>query len=105
MTRDDLLCENRDLLAYCIQWLERQPYTVMTCHRGGKRGTIKVQTAGLDQLDITLDHSRLASVPIKHGASHVFAKPPGTQRVEVCGLKRGKLMQRRIIDQRVVLDA
>jgi Peptidase family S41 len=105
MTRNDLLCENRDLLARCIAWLERQPYTVMSCVPDKKRGTIDVVTDGLDQLDVTLDHHRLESVQIKDAATHTFARPPGTQRVEVCGLKRGVLKQRRVMDTATMLEA
>lgn len=105
MTRDDLLCENRDLLARCIAWLERQPYSVMSCVRGKKRGTIDVITAGLDQLDVQVDRHRLESVYIKDGETYSFAMPQGTKRVEVRGLKRGDLKQRRIIDKTTVLDA
>jgi len=105
LSRDDLLYGNRDLLAYCIGWLERQRYTVMECHSGKSRETIEVTTKGLDQLDVMLDHHRLESVRIKDGASHTVVKRPGTKRVEVCGLKRGKLKQRRVIDETTVLDA
>lgn len=105
MSRDDLLCGNRDLLAYCIGRLERQPYTVMECHSGKSRGTIEVTTKGLDQLDVMLDHHRLESVRIKDGASHTIIRRADTKRVEVCGLKHGRLKQRRIIDETTVLDA
>lgn len=105
MSRDDLLCGNRDLLAYCIGWLERQRYTVMECHSGKSRDTIEVITNGLDQLDVMLDHHRLESVRIKDGARHTVVKRPGTTRVEICGLKGGKLKQRRVIDETTVLDA
>lgn len=105
MTRNDLLSENRDLLAKCIKWLEQQPYTVMSCVPGKKRGTLDVFTDGLDQLDITFDHHRLESVHIKDGATHNFTKPSGTQRVEVCGRKRGVLKQRRVMDKSTVLEA
>ncbi len=105
MSRDDLLCDNRDLLAYCIRWLERQPYTVMQCHSSRNRDTIEVTTKGLDQLDVMLDHHRLESVRIRDGASYTVGKRPGTKRVEVCGLKGGKLKQRRVIDETTVLDA
>lgn len=105
LSRDDLLYGNRDLLAYCIGWLERQRYTVMECHSGKSRETIEVTTKGLDQLDVMLDHHRLESVCIKDGASHTIVKRPDTKRVEVCGLKRGELKQRRVIDETTVLDA
>ena len=104
VTRDDLLHENRDLIAHCIDWLSRQPYTVMTCKPDDERGTVEVTTEGLDQLDVTFDHHRLASSYVKDG-KHTFERPAGTQRVEVCGLRRGRLAQRRILDDTIVLDA
>jgi hypothetical protein len=103
MTRDDLLYENRDLLARCIGWLRHQPYTVLTCVR--RRGKIDFATQGLDQLDITVGHHRLESVRIQDGAVHTIVKPADNVRVEVCGLRRGVLKQRRVIDARAVLGS
>lgn len=103
ITRDDLLCENRDLIAHCIGWLDKQPYTVMACKPGKKRGTVEVITEGLNQLDVMFDHHRMESLYIKDG-KHTIEKPRGTHRVEVCGLRRGRLTQRRILDNRTVLE-
>jgi hypothetical protein len=104
VTRDDLLHENRDMIAHCIKWLDKQPFTAMSCKPGEKRGTVEVTTEGLDQLDVMFDHHRLESLHIKDGR-HSFKKPVGTHRVEVCGLRRGRLTQRRILDNRTVLDS
>lgn len=103
ITRDDLLFENRDLIARCIRWLEKQPFTVMRCEPGRKRDTIEVQTKGLDQLDVRFDHHQMESLYVKDG-TQILEKPAGTQRVEVCGLRRGKLKQRRVLDKNTVLD-
>jgi len=103
ITRDDLLFENRDLIARCIRWLEKQPFTVMRCEPGKKRGTVEVQTKWLDQLDVRFDHHQMESLYVKDG-THTLKKPVGTQRVEVCGLRRGKLRQRRVLDKNTVLD-
>ena len=103
VSRDDLLHENRDLIAHCIDWLSRQPYTVMKCRTDEKRGIVEVRTEGVDQLDVTFDHRRLASRPVKDGR-HTFEKPAGIRRVEVRGLRRGRLAQRRILDDATVLD-
>jgi hypothetical protein len=97
MTRDDLLHENRDMLARCIDWLVKQRYTVMTCLPGKARRMIDVQTKGLDQLDVKMNDYRLASVRIKDGATYVVTAPKKLHQIEICGLRRGELKQRRVI--------
>lgn len=95
---------NRDLLAHCVRWLAKQPCTVMLVQRDMRRRKIEIATKGLDQLDVRLDARQLASVPLKARDTFTLDVPLGTRRVEVCGLRRGALKQRRVIDQTSVLD-
>lgn len=95
---------NRDLLAHCVRWLAKQPCTVMSVQRDMRRRKIEIATKGLDQLDVRLDARQLASVPLKARDTFTLDVPLGTRRVEVCGLRRGALKQRRVIDQTSVLD-
>ena len=104
MTRDDVMHANRDLLAHCVRWLAKQPYTVMSVQRDGRRRKIEIATQGLDQLDVRLDARQLASVPLRPRDTFTLDVPPGTRRVELCGLRGGTLKQRRVIDKTSVLD-
>jgi hypothetical protein len=96
---------HRDLLAQCVQWLAKQPYTVMSVERDRKRRTIEIATKGLDdQLDPRLVAQQLASVPLGARDTFTLDVPPGTRRVELSGLRRGTLGHRRVIDRTSALD-
>ncbi|MGH9286452.1 MAG: S41 family peptidase, partial [Acidimicrobiales bacterium] len=53
MTRDDLVGDNRDLLAFCGAILTGQPVSGLTVTAGA--GEIEVQTTGLDRIDVFVD--------------------------------------------------
>ena len=53
MTRDDIFQGNRDLMEYCGKILASQPRTRLNVSRS--RGVLKIQTQGLDQLDLYVD--------------------------------------------------
>ena len=76
----------------------------MSVERDRKRRTIEIATKGLDRLDVRLDARQLASVPLRARDTFTLDVPPGTRRVELSGLRRGTLGQRRVIDRTSVLD-
>ena len=53
MTRDDIFHGNRDLMEYCGKILASQPRTRLNVSRS--RGVLKIETQGLDQLDVYID--------------------------------------------------
>ena len=96
MTRADLLEANRDLLAWCIGVLRKQPVTQLDCAIDPARRTLKLTTRNLDQIDISLDGRALASRAASPQSS--VRLPAGTRTIEVLGLRKGELKQRRLID-------
>ena len=97
MTRADLMEGNRDLLAKCVDRLRHQPCTGLTCTLLADKQKLRISTDGLDQIDIRLDHRSLKSRDARDGHPIEVELPAGTQRVEVTGLCKDELKQRRVI--------
>jgi hypothetical protein len=96
-TRDDLLHDNRDLLAKCIAMLRKQPVTFLECEYRKKSGILEVASEGLNQIDIRVDGRSLASMPVADG-THKIRLAGRPRRIEIMGLSRRRLKQRRVLE-------
>jgi hypothetical protein len=84
-SRDDLLHDNRDLLAKCIGMLHKQPVTQFDCDYRKKEGTLSVTMEGLSQIDVKVDGRWLPSMPVADG-THKVPLRVQPRRIEVTGL-------------------
>lgn len=97
MTRADVMESNRDLLAKCVDILRKLPCTGLICTPSKDKKGLTISTEGLDQIDIRFGHRSLASRDVAEGQTIRVDVPSGTRRIEVIGLHKGKLKQRRVI--------
>lgn len=66
MTRRDLLDGNADFLAYCARLLDAEPATAMSI--AWQAPTLRVETAGLDRVDVHADGRPITSLDVPAGA-------------------------------------
>lgn len=95
MTKDDVLCGNRDLIEHCAEILAAQPWTRMNVRQVGR--AIEVETVGLDQLDIFID-GHPAGPPYRiaqDGTHRLKIEAKKKQMVEIAGFAQGSLRQKR----------
>ncbi len=92
MTRDDLLHDNRDLLAFCASQFKGTEVTHLEATRSAS--TLTVVTRGLDLLEVYADSSPVsAAMPISDGRHRIDVPTQAT--VDVIGRVRGEIRQRR----------
>jgi hypothetical protein len=92
MTRDDLLHDNRDLLAFCSSQFKGTEATRLQATRSGS--SLTVVTRGLDLLEVYADSSPVsAAIPISDGRHRIDVPTQAT--VDVVGRVRGEIRQRR----------
>jgi len=97
MTRADVMEGNRNLLAKCVDILRKQPCTGLNFDLSEDRRQLRLNTEGLDQVDVRIDRRALASLDANDETALKIEVPQGTRHVEVSGYKKGDLRQRRVI--------
>ena len=100
MSRDDLLHDNRDMLAALVADLRALPFS--RCHAAIDRAsrTVVVLTKGLDRVDLLADGHPGSSVRITDGQDVSLQYPAGTQTVEIVGFMGDEIRQRRRLSTR-----
>jgi hypothetical protein len=95
MTRDDLLFDNRDLVAACIEDLRNQPFSRLSPAVDTAARTIQVTTAGLDRIDMLVDGHPGTSQPIEGTTPVDLSYPAGAGTIELTGFAGAEVRQRR----------
>ena len=93
MTADDLVENNRDLLAFCGKILAAQPSTALHVTTVGDEAVV-VATRGLDRLDVYVDERPQGWLPVDADETTV-AVPDGWSTIELKGFAGEQLRQRR----------
>jgi hypothetical protein len=92
MTRDDLLKDNCDLLAFCASQFRGTQLSSMKVMRAG--GSVEVTTKGLDRLEAYAEGSPLAAALNVSDGMHRFDVPAGVA-IDLVGRLGGQVRQRR----------
>ncbi|MEO9062662.1 MAG: S41 family peptidase [Nitrosospira sp.] len=92
MTLDDLLHENRDLIAFCTRLLAGIPRTAMKVEVNG--ATLTVTTSSLDELETYADGRPIEAVR-KIGDGTLQLPRPDAETMDFIGRRRGEVCQRR----------
>ena len=100
MTRADLLHSNRDLMAYCVSLLRQMPLSRLDFEVHAAQSTLRVITRGIDRLDVRFDDVPAPSVKPKDEQPFELRLPASARRVELIGVSRREVVQRRLIDLR-----
>jgi hypothetical protein len=95
MTRDDLLLDNRDLIAACIEELRNQPFSRLSLAVDTASRTVQVETTGLDRIDLLVDGHPGTSEPIQGTAPVTLTYPAGAGTIELTGFSGEEVRQRR----------
>lgn len=95
MTRDDLLFDNRDLVAACIEELRNQPFSRLSPAVDTAARTIQVTTAGLDRIDMLVDGHPGTSQPVEGTTPVDLSYPAGAGTIELTGFAGAEVRQRR----------
>jgi C-terminal processing protease CtpA/Prc len=100
MTRDDLLNDNRDLVAHCLKLLRAQPLTGLSVELRTRPRRAAITTQGLDRVDPMIDGVPQATLAAADGRVLELALPATARRLDLAGVKAGNVVQRRRIDLR-----
>ena len=100
MTRDDLLYDNRDLLATCIAWLRQQPFSRLSAEIARATRSVRVTTEGLDKVDVLIDGHPGTSTKLAGPATTTTSYPRGTRTIELTGFSGDTVRQRRRLSVR-----
>jgi hypothetical protein len=95
MTRDDLLADNRDLIAACIEELRNLPFSRLSPTVDTAARTIQVTTAGLDRVDMLVDGHPGTSQPVQGTDPVDLTYPAGAGTIELTGFDGDEVRQRR----------
>lgn len=98
MTRADLLDGNRDLMAHCVALLRQMPLTRLHCTVRAAELALRITTQGVRRLDMRVDDVPAPSIEPKDGVAFELPFPAGARRVELVGVSRRVVVQRRLID-------
>jgi hypothetical protein len=94
MTLRDIFQGNKDLIDFCGKILSAQPSTQLQAVKSGR--SLKITTAGLDQIDIFADgHPTGAGLPLKGNGTVRIPIPKGAGSIEVVGFSQKVIRQRR----------
>jgi hypothetical protein len=100
MTRADLLEGNRDLMAHCIALLRQMPLTRLAVEVLAAQRALRITTHGVRRLDVRIDDVPAPSIQPTDGEAFERPYPAGARRVELVGVSRREVVQRRLIDLR-----
>ena len=98
MTRADLLDGNRDLMAHCVAVLRQMPLTRLHCTVRAADLALRITTQGVRRLDVRIDDVPAPSIKPKDGVAFELPFPADARRVELVGVSRRVVVQRRLID-------
>ena len=98
MTLDDLLYENRDLIAFCAGLLSGISRTAMKVQIDER--TVSITTRGLDELETYMNGRPFEAVRHISDGAHQLPRPHA-EIIELVGRRNGEICQRR----RLVLNA
>jgi len=98
MTADDLLFENRDLIAHCIEILKAEPFSKLTATVDSAIHKITIPTVGLDLVDVLFDGHPGSTHPLGAAMPPLTVTFPQSARVcEIVGFSGTEVRQRRRI--------
>ncbi len=97
MSREDLVDDNRDLIAWCAQRLTTQPRSRLRVQRTTRRLTLT--TTGLDRVDLYQDHHPWQTLTVGDG-EHQITTSNRRAQIEVVGWSGPDLVQRRRLGNR-----
>ena len=100
MTRADLLGGNRDLIAHCLRVLREMPLTRLAFEVRATQCMVRVTTSGIERLHVFIDGVPAASHQPTGSQAIDVAYPAGARRMELAGVHRGEVVQRRLIELR-----
>jgi hypothetical protein len=100
MTRADLLQSNRDLMATCVSLLREMPLTRLAVEVHAADHALRMTTRGIERLDVRFDEAPAPSVKPKDDQPFELRWPAGARRIELIGVSRRAVVQRRLIDLR-----
>lgn len=92
MSREDLVDDNRDLIAWCAQRLATQPRSGLRAHRTARKLTLT--TTGLDRVDLYQDQHPWRTLTVSDG-EHQITTSNRSAEIEVIGWRGSDLVQRR----------
>ena len=99
-TRADLLGGNRDLIAHCLHVLREMPLTRLAFEVRATQCMVRVTTSGIERLHVFIDGVPAASHQPTGSQAIDVAYPAGARRMELAGVHRGEVVQRRLIELR-----
>jgi hypothetical protein len=100
MTKNDILHDNEDLLAFCVSALRRLPFSRMQPFLSDDARTLRVATSGLDCLAVSFNGRSQPSITIRDGEEVKIEYPARTRVFELTGTADGVVRQRRRIELR-----
>jgi hypothetical protein len=95
LTHDDLLHDNRDLLAHCIGELRKQPFSKMAARIDPANRMMTIETDGLGRLDVFFDGHPGSTHELTSGVPVVMTYPESTRMVGLIGFEGDQVRQRR----------
>jgi hypothetical protein len=97
MTRDDLVDDNHDLLAFCARLLADQPRTRLRAVLAADGATVDLTSEGLDRLELRVDDEALGSQPLADGPTTITLPATWTTTVDLAAYGGPTLLQRRLL--------
>lgn len=95
MTKNDILTNNEDLIAFCIAALRQMPFSRMQPIMKDDSRSLRVVTKGLDCVSVSFDGRVEPSCTIQDGEELTIKYPARTRIVELTGTADGVVLQRR----------
>jgi Peptidase family S41 len=96
MTKDDLVGDNADLIAFAGRLVLGQPRTALTVSGPDAKGRLVIRTRGVNQVDVVVDGLFQPSRPVAGQVTRVTLPEEWTE-LEVRGSQAGRLVQRRLL--------
>lgn len=98
MTKNDILNENEDLIAYCIAALRQLPFSRMQPIVSDDNRSVRVLTSGLDCIGVSFDGRPQPSITIQDGEEVTINFSGRTRVVTLTGTRDGVVRQRRRLE-------
>jgi hypothetical protein len=100
MTRNDILNDNEDLIAYCVAALRQMPFSRMQPIVSDDDRSVRLLTSGIDCIGVSFDGRTQPSITIQDGEEVTIDYPARTRVVELTGTLDGAVRQRRRLELR-----
>lgn len=95
MTKNDILNDNEDLIAFCVNALRQMPFSRMQPIVEDTKRSVRVATKGLDCISISFNGRVQPSKTIRDGEEVKIVYPARTHLIELTGTASGQVLQRR----------